>query len=103
MDPDQGGPKTYECYGTPIEGSGWLRNLRILRIRIRNTVLKLLNFYFNADPNPAFYSTVDPDPGPASKNKEDSDLQADIKRDCLMFILGGIIPISRELHLVHHD
>jgi hypothetical protein len=35
--------------------------------------LKLLNFDFNADPDPAFNSNADPDP--AFKNDEDADLQ----------------------------
>jgi hypothetical protein len=45
------------------------------RIRIRNTAVKLLNLSFNADPDPAFYSNVDPDPGPASKANADPDPQ----------------------------
>ncbi len=35
--------------------------------------IKLLNFYFHADPNLAFHSNADPDP--ASKNKVDPDPQ----------------------------
>jgi hypothetical protein len=35
--------------------------------------LKLLNFHFNADPDPAFYSNANPDP--ASKNNADPDPQ----------------------------
>ncbi len=41
--------------------------------------LKLLNFGFNADPDPAFHSNVDPDP--ASKNNKDPDPQSCIKTD----------------------
>jgi hypothetical protein len=32
---------------------------------------KLLNFDFNADPDPAFLSNADPDPDPASQNNTD--------------------------------
>jgi hypothetical protein len=69
------------------------------KLRIRNIALKLLNFYFNGDPNPAFHSHADPDPDPASKNNADPD----ITRDGLSFILGGITPVSDELLLVYHD
>ncbi len=40
---------------------------------LASTALKLLNFDFNADPDPAFNSNADPDP--ASKNNADPDLQ----------------------------
>ncbi len=33
--------------------------------------LKLLNFDFNADPDPSFHTNADPDPDPASKNNVD--------------------------------
>jgi hypothetical protein len=38
-------------------------------LRIHCDPRKFLNFDFNADPDPAFYSNADPDP--ASKNNED--------------------------------
>jgi hypothetical protein len=44
--------------------------------------LKLLNFDFNADPDPAFDSNVDPDP--ASKNNADPDPQP-----CLYYLKEG--------------
>jgi hypothetical protein len=62
-----------------------------------------MNFYFNANPNPAFHSNANLDPDPASKNNADPDLQPDITRDGLTFILDEIRPVSRELHLIHHD
>ncbi len=36
-------------------------------------LLKLLNFDFNADPDPAFHSNADLDPDLAAKNKADPD------------------------------
>jgi hypothetical protein len=39
------------------------------------SLLKLLNFECNADPNPAFHSNADPDPDLACKNNADPDPQ----------------------------
>jgi hypothetical protein len=38
-------------------------------------LVKLLNFDFDADPDPAFYSNADPDPYLAFKNNADPDPQ----------------------------
>jgi hypothetical protein len=54
--------------------------------RLHFEPLNLLNFYFNADPAPAFHSNADPDP--ASQNNADPELQPRCKPFLLFFSIS---------------
>jgi hypothetical protein len=43
-------------------------DLQPLVYRVQTLQASILNFDFNADPDPAFLSNADPDPDPTSKN-----------------------------------